>query len=86
MSGARALEKIGLTPLVLEAGEGLALINGTQVMTAIAALVVRDAVRLSKMADIACAMSLEVLMGSNTEFDPRIHQLRPSSGADCIGG
>ncbi len=80
MSGARALEKIGLPPLVLEAGEGLALINGTQVMTAIAALVVHDAVRLSKMADIACAMSLEVLMGSNTEFDPRIHQVRPHPG------
>ncbi len=78
--GARALEKIGLAPLVLEAGEGLALINGTQVMTAIASLVVRDAVRLSKLADIACAMSLEVLMGSNSEFDPRIHQVRPHPG------
>ncbi|RLC32493.1 MAG: histidine ammonia-lyase [Deltaproteobacteria bacterium] len=80
MPGARALEKIGLAPLVLEAGEGLALINGTQVMTAIASLVVHDAVRLAKMADIACAMSLEVLMGSNSEFDPRIHQVRPHPG------
>ena len=80
ISGALALEKTGLTPLVLEAGEGLALINGTQVMTAIASLVVRDAVRLSKLADIACAMSLEVLMGSNSEFDPRIHQVRPHPG------
>ena len=79
-SGAAALEKIGLAPLALAAGEGLALINGTQVMTAIGALVVHDAVRLSKMADIACAMTLEVLMGSNSEFDPRIHQVRPHPG------
>lgn len=78
--GAQALEKIGLSPLVLEAGEGLALINGTQVMAAIASLVVYDAMRLSKMADIACAMSLEVLMGSNSEFDLRIHQIRPHPG------
>ncbi|MBI5590887.1 MAG: histidine ammonia-lyase [Deltaproteobacteria bacterium] len=80
MNGALALEKVGLAPLVLEAGEGLALINGTQVMTGIAALVVHDAVRLAKLADVACAMSLEVLMGSNSEFDPRIHQVRPHPG------
>ena len=78
--GAAALDRIGLAPLNLAAGEGLALINGTQVMTAIGALVVNDAVRLSKMADIACAMTLEVLMGSNSEFDPRIHQVRPHPG------
>jgi histidine ammonia-lyase len=78
--GAAALDRIGLEPLALAAGEGLALINGTQVMTAIGALVVNDAVRLSKMADIACAMTLEVLMGSNSEFDPRIHQVRPHPG------
>jgi len=80
ISGAAALERIGRAPLNLAAGEGLALINGTQVMTAIGALVVHDAVRLSKMADIACAMTLEVLMGSNSEFDPRIHQIRPHPG------
>jgi histidine ammonia-lyase len=80
LSGARALEKIGLSPISLAAGEGLALINGTQVMTGIAALVVHDAIRLAKLADIACAMSLEVLMGSNSEFDPRIHQIRPHPG------
>ena len=80
ISGAKALEKIGLSPLNLLAGEGLALINGTQVMTGIATLVVHDAIRLAKLADIACAMSLEVLMGSNSEFDPRIHQIRPHPG------
>jgi histidine ammonia-lyase len=80
MDGSRALAKIGLEPLELSAGEGLALINGTQVMTGIASLVVHDAIRLAKLADITCAMSLEVLMGSNSEFDPRIHQIRPHPG------
>lgn len=80
ITGEEALMAIGLKPLVLEAGEGLALINGTQVMTAIGALVVNDAVRLSKLADIACAMSLEVLMGSQSEFHPMIHRLRPHPG------
>ena len=80
MSGAAALPKIRLEPLQLGAGEGLALINGTQFMTAITALAVHDAIRLSKMAYIACAMSLEVLMGSDAEFDPRIHRVRPHPG------
>jgi len=80
LSGKDALGKLGLAPLQLEAGEGLALINGTQVMTAIGVLSVFDAIRLSKMTDIACAMSLEVLMGSQSEFDPCIHQVRPHPG------
>ena len=80
VSGAEALKRVGLVPLSLEAGEGLALINGTQVMTAIGVLVVHDAIRLSKIADIACAMTLEVLMGSNSEFDPLIHRVRPHPG------
>ncbi len=80
LSGADVLKRIGLPPLRLEPGEGLALINGTQVMTAIGVLVVHDAVRLSKTADIACAMTLEVLMGSNSEFDPLIHRVRPHPG------
>lgn len=80
LSGADALTRINLKPLKLGPGEGLMLINGTQVMTAIAALVVYDAIRLAKLADVACAMSLEVLMGSNSEFDPRIHRVRPHAG------
>lgn len=80
MPGSEALKESGLQPLVLEAAEGLALINGTQVMTAIGGLAVHDAVMLSKMTDIVAAMSLEVLMGSRTEFDPRIHQVRPHPG------
>jgi histidine ammonia-lyase len=80
MPGREALAAASLEPLVLEAGEGLALINGTQVMTAIQSLVVLDALQLAKLADIACAMSLEVLMGSDAEFDPKIHRVRPHPG------
>jgi histidine ammonia-lyase len=80
ISGLEALQKCGLKPLRLEAGEGLALINGTQVMTAIGGLAIHDALRLSKMSDVAAALSLEVLMGSRTEFDPRIHHVRPHPG------
>jgi histidine ammonia-lyase len=80
MSGAQALSAAGLAPIRLEAGEGLALINGTQVMTGITGLAVNDAERLVKSADIACSISLEVLMGTNVEFDPRIHAVRPHPG------
>ncbi len=80
VSGREALATCGLVPLNLEAGEGLALINGTQAMTAIGGLTVYDAARLARHTDLAAAMSLEVLMGSKTEFDPRIHQMRPHPG------
>ncbi len=80
MSGGQILDACGLKPLKLKPGEGLALINGTQVMTAVGALAVHDAIRLSKLVNISAAMSLEVLMGSRTEFDPRIHRLRPHRG------
>jgi histidine ammonia-lyase len=79
-SGAEALAAVGLDPLELESAEGLALVNGTQVMTAIGALAVEDAGRLSKLTDVATAMSLEVLMGSRMEFNPRIHAVRPHPG------
>jgi histidine ammonia-lyase len=80
ISGIEALKKCGLNPLQLKAGEGLALVNGTQVMTAIGGLSIYDATKLSKMTDIAAAMSLEVLMGSKTEFNQRIHHVRPHPG------
>ncbi|MCG6974708.1 MAG: histidine ammonia-lyase [Desulfobacterales bacterium] len=80
MSGSDALNHCGLTPLRLEAAEGLALINGTQIMTAIGGLAVYDAINLAKLIDIAAAVSLEVLMGSRMEFDPRIHHVRPHPG------
>ncbi len=84
ISGLEALNRCGIKPLRLEAAEGLALINGTQVMTAIGGLAVYDALELSKLIDIAAAMSLEVLMGSRMEFDPRIHQVRPHPGQAAV--
>ena len=80
MSGREALDKCGFSPIDLESAEGLALVNGTQVMTGIGGLAVHDAGQLTKLIDIAAAMSLEVLMGSKTEFNPRIHQVRPHPG------
>jgi len=80
MSGEEALKASGLAPIRLEAAEGLALVNGTQVMTAIGALCVHDARHLSSLTDIAASMTLEVLMGSRTEFNPKIHQARPHPG------
>ena len=80
LPGDRILQRCGLKPLRLAPGEGLALINGTQVMTGIGGLAVSDAIRLCKITDIAAAMSLEVLMGSRTEFDPRIQKVRPHPG------
>lgn len=84
ISGLEALNRCGLKPLRLGAAEGLALINGTQVMTAIGGLAVYDALELSNLIDIAAAMSLEVLMGSRMEFDPRIHQVRPHPGQAAV--
>ncbi len=78
--GEAALKACGLVPRVLKSGEGLALINGTQAMTAVGALALIDGINLYKHADIAAGMSLEVLMGSRMEFDPRIHQVRPHKG------
>jgi histidine ammonia-lyase len=80
MSGAKALASRSLEPLELAAGEGLALINGTQFMIALGCLALHDALNLCKHADIAASMSLETLMGTRTAFDPRIHRARPHQG------
>ena len=80
VTGREALAHCGLEPLELESAEGLALINGTQVMTAIGGLAAYDALRLCQITDIAASMSLEVLMGSRTEFDERIQRVRPHPG------
>ncbi|MGA2401282.1 MAG: histidine ammonia-lyase [Syntrophobacteraceae bacterium] len=86
ITGAEALEKCGMAPLELEAGEGLALVNGTQMSTAIGGLSAYDAGELSKLGDVAAALSPEVLMGSRVEFDPRIHQVRPHPGQAASAG
>jgi histidine ammonia-lyase len=84
MPSSQALERVGLRPLVLEAKEGLALINGTQAMTAIGALCLHDALELATAADITGAMSLEALKGSLKPFDARVVALRPHAGAASV--
>ncbi len=80
VSGADALKKAGMKPLILKAKEGLAITNGTEVMTAIGILNLLEAERLCKIADIAGAMSLEALRGTNVAFDSEIQKLRPHRG------
>lgn len=75
-----ALEDRGLKPLVLKAKEGLALINGTQVMSSLGCLVVNEASMLLKNAQIAGAMSLEALLGTSKALDAKIHAARPHPG------
>ena len=80
LPGAQALSAAGLAPIQLTAKEGLALLNGTQAMTAVGALAVAQARRLTQLADLAGAMSLEALMGTPVAFDHRIHWARPHEG------
>ena len=80
LTGAEALDAAGLEPITLAAKEGLSLINGTQFMTAMAALLLVRARRLTQAADIACAMSLESLQGTPTSYHPAIHAARPLTG------
>ena len=74
------LTAAGISPIELASKEGLALINGTQVMTAIGALACYDAELLFKAADIAAALSIEALRGTRAAFDKRIAQIRPHPG------
>jgi len=78
--GGAALAKAGLAPITLEAKEGLALINGTQLITAIGSLAVARLKDLVPLADEIAAMSLEALQGTRAAFDPRIHLARPHPG------
>jgi len=80
LDGGAALARVGLEPIRPAAKEGLSLINGTQFMAASGALGIVRARRLSKAADIACAMSLEALQGSRTSFLPQIQALRGLKG------
>lgn len=80
MDGRQAMALAGIDPVELVAKEGLALINGTCVMTAVAALAVHDAQVLLKSADITAALTVEALRGIVDAFDPRLHQARPHPG------
>jgi histidine ammonia-lyase len=86
VSGREALERAHLAPVDLEAKEGLALINGTQASTAIAALALLGAERLARAADIAAALSIDSLRGSLHPFDARLHEARPHPGQRTSAG
>jgi histidine ammonia-lyase len=78
------LAEAGIEPVVLEAKEGLALINGTQLMAALGTLALLDAERLCVAADVAGAMSLEALKGSARPFDARLQAARPHPGQATV--
>jgi histidine ammonia-lyase len=82
--GAEAMRRAGVSPLVLEAKEGLSLVNGTQYMTSLGTLALLEAELLCRVADIAGAMSLEALKGSSRPFDERLHAARPHPGQAAV--
>lgn len=81
MDGTEAMRRAGVTPVALEAKEGLSLLNGTQGMLALLSLALRDADELVDTADVAAALSLDALRGSPGAFDARIMHARPFTGA-----
>ena len=80
MAGEKAMKLAGIPVIKLTSKEGLALINGTQVMTAVGALTVYDALNILKVSDIAAAMSFEAQNGVVNALDHRIHEIRPHKG------
>src|SRR5690606_1254406 len=80
LTGGDALRAAGLGPIVLEAKEGLALINGTQLILAVGALAIVEGESLARHADLIGAMSLEALQGSGRPFDDRIARVRLHPG------
>lgn len=76
----KAMQAHGIEPIDLQAKDGLALINGTQLMAAYGAFVLERALVLQTEADILASMSLEALQGSAAPFDERIHEIRPHAG------
>jgi histidine ammonia-lyase len=80
ISGAEAMKAALITPLALEAKEGLALLNGTQAMLALLSLALREAEIAVNTADVAAALSLDALRGSPAAFDERIAMVRPYPG------
>jgi histidine ammonia-lyase len=84
LAGSEALKRAGIRPLQLEVKEGLALLNGTQAMGAVGALALHRAERVTHLADVAGAMSLEALKGTPVAFDERIHAARPHAGQVAV--
>ncbi len=81
LPGGEALKRAGITPVALEAKEGLSLLNGTQGMLTLLSLALREADILVDTADVAASLSLDALRGSPGAFDPRIMQARAYAGA-----
>ncbi len=77
---AEVLAEHGLAPLELEPKEGLSLLNGTEPMQALLAFSVHDATGLLRAADVACALSVEALLGTDRPYDERVQALRPHPG------
>lgn len=84
ISGAEALQRCQRTPATLAAKDGLALLNGTQLMSAYGVYILQRALTLMRNADLLAAMTLEALQGSAQPFDPRVHELRPHSGQQTV--
>lgn len=80
MPGKEAMEKANIPTVELTSKEGLALINGTQVMTSVGAHTAYDALMLSKTADIAASLTIEALNGIVDAFDSKVHSVRPHEG------
>jgi histidine ammonia-lyase len=81
-----ALARMGLSPISLEAKEGLALVNGTQGMLAVGALALDRAERLGRTADVIAAMTIEAALGTDAPFDERLQRLRPHPGQAVSAG
>src|SRR5207302_6569424 len=84
MPALEALRESGLEPLVLGPKEGLALLNGTQLMTALGALIAVDADRLVRTASVAAAMSVEALLGTDVAFADAYQRARPHPGQTAV--
>src|ERR1017187_76876 len=84
MPGLAALPRTAIEPLRLHAKEGLALLNGTQALTAVGALALWRATRLAGLADVSGAMTLAALLGTPVAFDQRIHAARPHPGQGVV--
>lgn len=84
MSGGEALRGAGISPIELRAKEGLALINGTHLMAAQAALIVSDVTRLFDSALVACAMSIDACRGTDAFLDPRVYAARNQLGPSRV--
>jgi histidine ammonia-lyase len=84
LSGREALARAGLSPVVLEAKEGLTLVNGTQAMCAVGVPALLKAEELAALFDLAGAMTVEGLLGSHVPFRADVHAVRPHPGHGTV--